>query len=733
MIPPALRRHDVFLRSNSQQSKPEDRTHRPPFKRHRRTHRKKPKDGKAPLGEKMPISVPFLGEQGDILVVKDQDRRPYPGRVQEKSVDQSSLSLMLDDIEASEIPRDKYAVAENFELLRRFKPGEKLSPDEWHDHRHELWKSFTNKQLSTYISEFVSQKSEVQDNGEKMSFKWRPGVSAFLDSTDAHDANRVTGSKENVKAKDLLVERILRDCWKLGIMGETGQLDYQLPPPLLSLLAQSPNFSFEVLASLHDARVDLTHSLGLVRITGTQKSCEALRDVVHDATARIQQEDLQIISHDDLSAKTSNRIFTPEFLSWISTTYGVAFEQHASQPSKMFYLAENRQGANDAKRTLNLAIYDTTTPQAPFGTYMSASEPIEYYDFNPENNTTWWNRGKPWFRWAVPPAQSAVAKVLEMPFFAKQETRLSEQLLKLLRQKSQPKVDQDDSAKVCETVSAAVGRCLFLRKPSLLDESISANELGQMSVPRTFTTDIPRVTSILRRLPARIVDDSLRHHRIQLIPSFKHANVFPDLEVEFTVQKEHGVANPRTDVLLHSAKMVLSKARVDYLLPENALDLRFTRKLTRELLGNPQENPPLQNLQETLQDVFSKARVNQEDRPLPSFIDLSLPNEVLRSSTEDQDPSGQTTAEYIFLPANDIRTTALTRYEYHGHELNYSYFESGPYCSHRTTDFYLDMDITEGQSDSATNYLMQRPVNFRSFYKAACELAFDGDRAWRGT
>ncbi|PLB46793.1 respiratory complex assembly protein Rmp1 [Aspergillus steynii IBT 23096] len=710
-----------------------DEHYRRQFSRNRRTPTTNPRDKKRQLGKKLPISVTSLGEPGEVLVVEERNHRQFPAHVQDDGpADQDSLSLMLEDIDALENPTNEDSVTENIELLRRYKPRDRLSFDEWHDHRQEILKSFTNKQLSAYILEFVGdEEGEVLEHGKEASARWRPGISTFLEPADELDSNRIMRSQDNVKAKDLLVERILRDCWKLGIMGEAGQLDYKLSPPLLSLLARSTNFSFEVLASLHDAQIDLTHSLGLVRITGSQKACETLRDVVEDATAAIRQEDIQLYSQDAPRAQPSNRVLSPEFLSWVSTTYGVVFEEQASEPSKLFYLAENKQGAEDARRTLNLAIYDKTAPQAPFGTYLSASQPIECYDVNPEDNTTWWNREKRWFRWAMPPAQSAVAKVLEMPFFDNHETRLSGELLKILRQKSHPKVDQTDGDNVRETVSAAVGKCLFVRKSSPMEESISAKELGKLSAPRCFTTDIPRVTSILRRLPFRVADESIRNHRIQLVPSLKYANVFPDLDVEFTVRKEHGGVNPRTEVLLQSAKMVLSKGNVDYLLPENALDLRFTRTLTRELLEGPRGNYLLQNLQEVLEDAFAKARANQEDKPLPAFIDLSLPNDALRTSTENQDPSGQTAAEYMFLPVRDIQGTRITRYGYRDHELKYSYYESGPYYAHRTTDFFLDMDITEGLSDPPADQLMQGPEDFNSFYKAACELAFDGDKAWR--
>ncbi|KAH8422717.1 putative respiratory complex assembly protein Rmp1 [Aspergillus melleus] len=733
-LSPALRRYDVFLRSNSQQSEPGDEDKRAP-PRHtakRRFHLKDSARHKGQWGKRVPNPVPALGESAEVLLLRDRERR-YPGRVKDESADQSGLSLMLGDVETSETLVDEDLVTENIEFLRRYKPGDKLSLDEWHDHRRKIWKSLSVKQMSAYISELLEKEEDGKALGH--ASEWRPGISTFLDTADVRNGVRVTKSQEDVTTKDILAETILRDCWKLGVIGETGQLDYQLPPPLLSLLVRSTNFSFEVLASLHDVQVDLTHSIGLIRITGSQKACEALRDVVHDATTRIREQDIQLYPQDDPRAKVIDRIFKPEFLSWISTTYGVAFEQHASKPSKLFYLAENKQGADDAMRTLNLAIHDTTAPQTPFGTYVSASESVSYHDFSPEDSTIWWNREKPWLRWAVPPAQSAKAKHLKTPLFDNHETRLPDELLKLLRQKSSPNIDHENDVRVHESVSAAVGRCLFQRKPSLVNETISANQLGKLSVPRTFTTDIPQVASILRRLTP-LLPTSTRHHRIQLVPSWKHANVFPTLDVEFTVGVVHGDdVNPTVNVRLQDAKTILSKTTVDYLLPENGLDLRFTRKLTRDLLEGAQITPFLLNLQQTLEDVFLKARTNREDRPLPAFIDLSLPNDALSNASENTDPSGETVGEYMFLPVNSIQSTSIHRYLYQGHLLNYSYFESGPYYAHRNTDCFLDMKLAKDSSVSAYHEVgdSMKARDFSSFYKAACALAFDVDKAWRAT
>ncbi|THC96997.1 hypothetical protein EYZ11_003501 [Aspergillus tanneri] len=646
---------------------------------------------------------------------------------------------MLKDIEPDSYSDDQAMVSKHVKSFRpSYRPGHKLPVHEWNELRRSLLSSFYTMQLKHYARDWILQKErEVQEHGNDMVTPWKPGISPFLDTGNTLVADRIARMHEDIKGKKLYAERILRDCWQLGILNETGQIYYRLSAPVLSLLLSSANFSFEELASLHDAKIDVTHSLRLVVISGSQKACESIRDIIHDTTTRIRQESVELYSPSGIKAKETGCVLKQSFLSWVSKTYGVAFEIHKSEPSKILYLAENKQGADNARRTLNLAMHDSTAPRVPFSTYLSASEPVSYYAVDTERNTTWRDRERPWVRWAATSSQATVAKIMETPFFNKHETRLSDGLLKLLRAKSSPDADQHRSAKVQESIIAKVGRCLFLHKTSLTDKSISAMQLGKLSLPRAFTTDVPRVTSFLRSLTPRALDDeSMYTHRIRLVPSFRYADAFPELNVEVTTQKTHAASGSSIELSLQSAKAVLTESNVDYLLPENGLDLRFTRKLTRELLEAPQEDSLLRDLRDTLQ-VFSKARMHREDMPLPPFFQISLPNEFLRNGNGTHDPNGHTTGEYMSLPINDIQGTRIHRYDFRGYQLNYSSYETGPYYPNRTTDCFLDMDMSENSqlypdSSSAPSDLSNGTSrDFNSFYTTACELAIELDKAWR--
>ncbi|KAE8338419.1 hypothetical protein BDV24DRAFT_153532 [Aspergillus arachidicola] len=626
---------------------------------------------------------------------------------------------------------DNDLVMERIESFRaHYRPGDKLSPTDWENLRSGFQTSFTNQQLSDYIEQFKAEDTVQEEGlnlhgGAKLA-EWRPGTSAFLETESAPQAGaaRRVAKSLDLRGKYVLTERILRDCWHLGLIGEVGQLDIRLPAHSLSLFLHSEHFSFEELAGLHDAKIDITHSLGLVRITGKQHSCEFIRDIIYDATTRIREEDLELYPP-GATPKGKNRVFTADFLSWVSKTYGVSFDLTTTTPTKLFYLAENKPKADSARRTLNLAIHDATQPPIPFGTYMAASEPVDTYDINPELNVSWFDRQKSWFRWAVPSAQTAPSSMSDAPFFNKHEMRLSDELLKLLRARTRTKLG---NAEAHESITAAVGRCLFEHKP-FEGKAITAAQLGKMAPPRTFTTDIPRVIPFLHQLTADYPEDEeIQPHRLRLVPSALHAHIFPQLELEVAMAPggfEYNVQN---------AKAILSQSSVDYLLPESGLDLRFTRKLTHDVLDSFGEDAPLQPLQDSLQDFFSKAVIYEGETPLPAFSQLSIPNHLLVETGEERDPDGFTTAEYMYLPVNDFRGTRLHQYDYEGHRLNYSFYESGPFSPHRTTDIFLDMDVDGSEEQSPSeNGDSQEPVQqeFGSFYKAACSLAFELDRSGR--
>ncbi|KAI9931873.1 hypothetical protein ASPWEDRAFT_37223 [Aspergillus wentii DTO 134E9] len=738
------RRQDVFVRFNSSSNESSDNDKPKFYPRYGQTSGPRAKLPRKNESKSVPLDVEFLGSPGEIVLVQDRVRRRRTPEVQknpDKQTEESgSLPFFLEELEQERISLDSTVVNERIESVRSsHQPNDKLTATDWEDLRFEVQSSFTYAQLSDYISDNKPNESDTTEeelqNDIVKAAVWKPGVSMFLETDPVSReglADRVA-STQALKGKQLLAERILRDCWQLGVTGEIGQLDIRLPSHSISLLLKSDFFSFEELASLHDAKIDVTHTLGLVRITGKQYTCESIREIVHDATARIREEKIGL--HPEGDAK-GTRLFSPEFLEWLGKTYGVVFEQNPLfGPSKFFYLIEDKEDAEDARRTLNLALNHTVPPRVPFSTYVPASQPASVYNVEPGHNTSWFDRQKQWFRWAMSSTQSTEAKELDRPIFDKHQTRLSDQLLKLLRRPISGIPNYSNVAGYHETLTASIGKCLFQQKPHSDEQSLSASQLGSMTLPRTFTTDVPRVTSFLQSLTPRISDDSLKTHRIRLVPTAPNTAIFPELDLEVAVSRLNG---EDATFAVRGAKAVITESSVDYLLPENGLDLRFTRNVFQDLLDEFYDNSHVvggvedvqHTIHECLQRIFSKSRA---ESPLPAFSHISLPKRFLRKIPPgaNNDMDEFVTGEYMFMPVSDIRGTRVHHYDFQDQRVNYSFYESGPFLPDRTTDMFLDMVVPNKGPNQAQGQANSYDLEFNTFYKTACKLAFELDNTWR--
>lgn len=726
------RRYDLFVRSKT------TNTNTPSNANDKPRRRREPKL----KAQHVPIDVTFLGEQGGVVVVPERKKRQPkpaldigPDRLNEKG----DVPFMLQEIEDESVVLTGEIVNERIEsLLAPHRHGEELDAVEFEKLRWRVQAAFTWYQLSDYIAEHKRSAEEFYGEGGGLhsrdggrNAEWRPGTPGFLEMGPVGQgsvADRVAATK-SLKGKNLLAERILRDCWWLEVAGEAGQIDIRLPETTLSLLRNSEIFSFEEVASLNDAKIDITNSLGLVRITGSRVACESIREIIQDTTLRIREEDIELFPR--VGNRFEGRALSSDFLDWVSRAYGVAFERASREaPKKILYLAENRKGMENARRTLNLAIYSTNPDPLPFTSYFSATEPAKAYDFNLENNGNWFDRQKSWFRWAVPSTQAAGPSPLDTPLFDQHQTRLSDGLLKILRKPS-PKYQLSKNVDVHESVTAAVGRSLFLRKPTMNSEAIDATQLSKLSLPRSFTTDLPQIVSFLRQLQSHQDSEKQQLRRVLLVPSSVHANVFPQLDLEVSLVENPESRESKPELVVQNAKAIIAQNSVDYLLPENGLDLRFTRKMYCNLPEGLWQDSA-ESLKTTLRDSFIQERPNDSgDVPLRPFFQLSLPRNLLNKKylTGGDD---FISAEYMSLPLVDRRGTYLHRYGFENQRLNYSYYESGPFYPARATDLFLDMDLpSEGKvakSEEALDELLQR---FNAFYGSACKLAFELDTARR--
>ncbi|KAJ6187617.1 hypothetical protein N7519_002525 [Penicillium mononematosum] len=677
---------------------------------------RKPKDNGKPEAGRFTLDVDTLGKPGQIVVVPSRRSRMLNrnrNRNRNENPENESgdtITAMLNELDEEKLlPSDKSVKERIDEVRGSYQLGQILPAADLKALWSKLASSFTYKQLSDFISEY-NRNAAIEEKG----------------------------------GKSRAAETIVRNCWQLVADGERGRLEFRMPAQFISLLLHAEHFSFHELASLHGCGIEVTQSAGLVSLTGKRNDCESVHEIIVDATGRIREGDVGIDPY--IHGDGTSQVFTPDFLEWVNSTHGVFVEHKGHRPpQKILYLAENKLGADNARRTLNLALSNTTSPSAPFSTYLPASELASTYSYRPGAHASWFEQEKLWFRWAMSSSQNAEAENLDTPFFDKHQTRLSDELLKLLR------VNTPQTGSVIglhESVTAVVGKCLFMQKPSFDETAISPAQLGKLSLPRAFTNDIPLVSRFIDSLMPISPKEEAQLYRLRLSPT-SNAGSPPELEIEVAM-------NSNLDgVDVHSVKAILTTNSVDYLLPENGLDLRFTRTISQDLLYKPSSNPELsenssghllsdpssspqvqemlQSIKTSLQGPVVSSGASQGPVPPPIFCNITLPcdlvhrpaSQKVKSKKVDESVAEDCVAvEYMFPPLSDIRGAVVQKYNFDGRALDYRYYESDSHLAARTNEVSLHMEIPQIDSAPENDQSEQLDHEFHSFYNAACGMAF---------
>ena len=654
------------------------------------------------VGEVVTLDVGVLGGLGEVLVLPYNIKSPrkYPDDAESiDSTESPTVDELADDVEEA---RRASSVNELIESMRSpYQQGNQLDPTAWENLWSKVSASFTNAQLSDYISQHG--RTVIEGN----TAPWIRGKSEFLRSES------VSKGLHGLSGKQMYVERVLRDCWQLEILNEVGQIDLTLPRAWLFLLMHSKNFYLQELASVHEATVDVSFDLELLRITGTRHSCESVRDVVQDVCTRMRSEDIALLPSAKATSKKEQKLrrnIPLEFQDQVSETYGVALERkgRSGPPEKVHYLAEDQKRADDSRRTFSLAASEALKPRASFFTYTSEAGNI--WPVDPGDNVTWPQRREQWHRWAVPPAKH--------PFHQEHTINHSYELLSMLEfWKWQKKASRSIGPGVYQKLTATVGRSLFSGSNLSHDTSIHAFGLDRLAQWQTFNTDIPRLTNFLRFMDPFPQDSYEPSYLIQLTPSPFYSEVLPRLEFEVS-------AGPSQDGDLNFsiARAIIGEQKVDYLLPECGLDLRFSRAMYRDLLPSSSSSPGFEGLfGESIYNCITRL-LSDTGSSQPAFWSIPVPKSLqLRESSEDV-----VMGEYIIPPFEDILDSCVDHYDFHGKRLSYRGYCAGPFFPRHTTDLFLSMTVpTPVPKDERETF----DKEFHAFCNTACRLAYDVDTA----
>ncbi|KAJ5584757.1 uncharacterized protein N7459_004557 [Penicillium hispanicum] len=690
------------------------------------------------VGKRIAIGATTLGEPAEILVVQQQPR-VVKHEVTASDEYRVPLAPMLDDLEEEMGALNPETVRRAFdEYQALFQPKEQLTPQNWNEIRSVVASSFRSEHLLAYLSESKLRHAPPEHGTET----WRAGTSmTVITPHGKRTVKHRVASAEGLKWKRSLAERILRECWQLSMADDVGEQDLHLPPAVISLLLNAEHFSFDEVAAMHQSTIDVTLSSGFVRITGRQKDCEAIRELILDVTAKIREAEMG-----DVGSFTSISSLPARFLEWLGSTFGVAVKETSSEsppsesPRKIIYLAANQSGAEKALRTANLAIEASRETRVPFSTYLPASKQFAVQKYNIDTHGSWFDRQRSWFRWTVPSFQATSVQGPRTFLFTNHQSELSGGLLSLLRSPAATNTASPNGVSLREAVTASAGKCAFAPKSSFDSSPISAAQLGLLSARRTFTTDVPRVMPFLNSLPLKQSQDGSQSHRIRLIPPSMNANRLPELEVEFTWKPAESSEAEENRFDIRSVNLVCSTSSVDYLLPENSQDLRFTRTLyydipAETLAESSNYKALVESIKKPLYEAFISTDTIQEPVPLPPFCHIELPSDLLtelgyehtgasRPSNQDESAlasENNISVEYMLPPIENIIGAQIRHYDFRGRSLWYRLSETGPFLAASTTDVVLELNRLNAGSEEQ---------DFHSFYMAACNMAFGIHKAY---
>lgn len=681
------------------------------------------------IGETARLGVKTLGRPGNVFLLGEEEiRQRNKGRttlnnIATKKWNGRQVLKQLDE-EENEVSDSSYAKI-NLERIRSTRQAhDVILKNEWDTLRTAIVNGFTIAQLSNYIREFGRESIETNDS------TWRPGASLFQDS-DAGKQPIDQVKERGEAARESLAEEILRDCWKLEIRGEIGQLHLTLGPRDIVMLLNAKNGPLKEFAETHGVKIDVSRPLSLISITGGRASCESVVEPIRDYVSRICSTKLSILppyASSSVFPKDDGR-FDAEFLEWLGDNYGVDCDkrQMLKKGIDMVYLSDKVKDSEEARRILGLGLI--LKRHTPSELCMRASS-IDVADVNPisaPDSLSWLENRKEWFRWTMPAKTPDSLPSLEASTTS--TGSCPSQLSNFVRNVRLSKYKSFEGHRLRAKTTATVGKSLFLKSPALKDKSISAADLKKITSrsQRLFINDIPDTHSFLGRVEPARGDTSQTPHKIRLIPSPFAAHEAPAIELELDLS----TSDPASKPSIRTARAVLNERSMDLLLPQNTLDLKFTKTIFYDLLeegfvaDKSESDATVASILKSVEPLGYRLPLTQTQPPVPPFCRLMIPKKLLLEADKKNSPrqdssSGDETVEveYMFPPLRSLLGSRFEVFNYKDLNLSFSRSFTGPMLADQTTNLSLGMELVSavgsGRSSSAS---------FNTFYGRARALA----------
>ncbi|OAX83546.1 hypothetical protein ACJ72_02091 [Emergomyces africanus] len=727
------------------------------------------------------LDVQTLGEVGEVVILKERASRPKQmnarkfSRILEKETDGDAPwdnpSELLKEVDKTRLQLGgAQEVIKNIDQIRgHHEPGDKLEKSEWRKLRKILEDGFTANQLSDYHKQFEQQQPAStptqKDRSSTPISGWRPGTSLFLEmdpEAQKQTASRI-GSLGHMAGKTALAEMVLRDCWQLSVSGEIGQLDLHLAPHEIYMLLLPDISPLKDLATTYAAKIDVSRSLNLVRITTNETACELVRQGVLEFFPRIMSKTVDLPSR-GFVFHGKNRRFEERFFRSMQKSLNVfCCKEQGTNQIKIYFVEETEKDAVEAYRNIKVAVSMTEEDQTRFCTYLPDTEPAVMYSVSYQEFLPWPDRQRRWLRWMKPLSeartpsgtQSKPPPALVQKGRGSVFEKVCNELFKLPASSTWFSPGQPH---IREVVVASLGKSLFAHQQSMKPGKMKFKSFSS-AVPRAFAANISNPMSFLQGLsPLHNVDNGT-FHRIRLTPSANNETHLPPIELELDIVPRFDGRRRFPFPILRKATAIIHVLNIDVLLPETSLDLRFKKSIHYDLLEGREaslmhaenQRVDISSIREVIQNMVWEDTHMQPRMPIS--CELAIPRKLIaKRSSAAATPASRRNGEgegdfvmgtYILPPVRYLRSTQISRFNYKDLELSYSHVHMGP----ALPEHVIDMSISLGRDDNELRPERCQPnrhlsstvagvsskgslqAAFEQFYSHACEMAFEQSAA----
>ncbi|KAF4632219.1 hypothetical protein G7Y89_g5905 [Cudoniella acicularis] len=627
-----------------------------------------------------PLKIDKLGKASKVIVLRESKIQRYEERKERPSEQESENVDIYARVEDERGLVGEEEVEENINAFRPEAGQEPANRAEFNDLVRRLQGGFTTLQLERYIDSHKKpppaqapqthpqMTTPIDDNVLILQCSTWERLHSEFDESLSHESLRGYALASHT-AKQLLVVRLLRECWELElperIVSLVGQLEFQLRPGDLEILTKAA-----ILDSIneHDLPQDDEHleafpATGVIRVTSNKFTCRQVYNRVEAAVKNIRRLKVSLDNLIPLTPK-QRRPTNRQISRWTRANFSDAVLVDLSRITNTNIVRSPSKGLVISCFTSPIDIWLSTRAHITQRLLLSSvrssdrnrhqlackemppSKVGKFLKYSTIDALPWRDRLREWTRWTVPIAKDSEVQLVDEVSVVTGPQRTSK-----VDNKSARDVERGPKAPIKMIDSQYEGTNWWSdesnTEPSAIIGSIlhshvdskpgSAPPTGlwesQATTIQTFNTSLPSISSALRFADlTRSTRTETVVLRFQPNPFYvepgadksvgsRVLSAFPPLEIYFDVVAE------TKELKLRSIDAIIREEGTDLMLPDQAVDVRFHQKTTSRLRKHKLDLPQIQDFLRASNLTYENRRLD-----LPPTITMPIARHICDAS-----------------------------------------------------------------------------------------------------